>query len=164
MRRWGLVLVLVLALAGCTTERTGGAPEAPSASSASSSGPVELREPVELARVLPAAGPSVLPAPDGERLPLEEAFLRITRLDGAKTEFQEYANSWVVVLSLTDKDARVFADWTTAHVGERVAIVVSGRVVSAPEIQSAITGGEVVVLAQYSEHEAADLLAQIAGR
>ena len=160
MRRAGAILVLLLALCGCS-ERTG----TPSpVTSAASSGPVELQEPVELARVLPASGVTVLPDPDSERLPLEEPFLTITELDGAKTEFQEYASSWAVVLSLTDGDARVFGDWTAAHVGERVAMVTSGRVISAPEIQSAIPGGEVVVSAQYSEREARDLLAQITGR
>jgi len=162
VRLSGAILVLLLALSGCT-ERTG-APSPQDPSPADSSGPIELQEPVELARVLPASGVIVLPDPDGERLPLEEPFLTITELDGATIEFQEYASSWVVVLSLTDGDARVFGDWTAAHVGERVAMVTSGRVISAPEIQSAITGGEVVVSARYSEHEATDLLAQITGR
>jgi preprotein translocase subunit SecD len=159
-----VALLLMFALAGCTSVRTGAPSSSPAATSGSSSGPVDLQEPVELARVLPAAGTSVLPDPDGERLPLEEPFLTITQLADAQIQYQEYANSWVVVLRLTDTDARVFGDWTAAHVGERVAMVASGRVISAPEIQAAITGGEVVVSARYSEHEAADLLAQIAGR
>ncbi|MGH3875727.1 MAG: SecDF P1 head subdomain-containing protein [Actinophytocola sp.] len=162
MRCSGAILVLLLALSGCT-ERTG--TSSPQTSSpVDASGPIELQEPVELARVLPASGVTVLPGPDGERLPLEEPFLTITELAGATTEFQEYTNSWVVVLSLTDGDARVFGDWTGAHVGERVAMVTGGRVISAPEVQSAIPGGEIVVSARYSEHEATDLLAQITGR
>jgi preprotein translocase subunit SecD len=165
VRRVVAVLFAVLVLGGCTTGRTGTTPSRPAPpSSGASSGPVDLREPVELARVLPAAGASVLPGPDGERLPLEQPFLTVTRLADATTQFQEYANSWAVVLSLTDEDARTFGHWTAAHIGERVAMVTRGRVISAPEIQDAIPGGDVVVSAQYSEHEAADLLAQITGR
>lgn len=157
---------MLVCLTGCTVERGGDAPPVPAsppAPSASASGPVELREPVALARVVPAGGTSVLPDPEGERLALEEPFLTITRLAGARTEFQEYTGSWVVVLSLTGEDARAFGDWTAEHVGERLAVLVNGRVVFAPTIQSAIPGGEVVITARYSQRQATDLLAQLTG-
>jgi preprotein translocase subunit SecD len=158
------VLLLVVALAGCTTERVG--PSRPSPSPASTaSGPVDLRRPLELAPVVAAGEPSVTvaPDPDGTRLALAAPFLTITRLEGATVQFQEYANSWVLTLRMTGEDARTFGDWTAAHVGERLAVVVNGRVVFAPTIQAAITTGDVVIQGRYTEHQARDLLAQLAG-
>jgi len=64
-----------------------------------------------------------------------------------------------------DADGRVrFADATTTHVGHKLAIVLDGRVVSAPIVQGAIPGGRIRVTMGGSdpdaqEREAADLVA-----
>jgi preprotein translocase subunit SecD len=162
------VLLVLFALAGCTTERTAPPrptpPPAAPATSASSSGPVDLPAPVEFAQVLPSGGVSVLPEPSrGERLSLAKPFLTVTHLEDAAVQHQEYSDAWVVVFDLTDDDARTFGEWTAAHVGERMAMVARGRVISAPTIESAITDGKVQVSSEFSEHAAADLLAQITG-
>ncbi|MGZ3586520.1 MAG: protein translocase subunit SecD [Candidatus Limnocylindrales bacterium] len=47
----------------------------------------------------------------------------------------------LVTFKLHDDGAKKFADYTSAHVGEYFAIVLDGKVVSAPVIQTAITGG-----------------------
>jgi preprotein translocase subunit SecD len=176
LRRWGTILLVSLALAGCTSERVGGVPERPEPTT---TGPVDLRKPLELARVVetvpdasaasaspsaPSATGSPLPGPDGEMLTLEPPFLTIERLEDAKIHFQEYDGHWGIELALTDDDARTFGDWTREHVGERAAVVSNGRVIFAPQIQSAIEGGEIVIAAQYDRDEAGDLLAQITGR
>jgi preprotein translocase subunit SecD len=139
VRRWGTLLLVVLALAGCTTERVGEAPEQPTQTASAASGPVDLPAPLELARVVePVAGTSPtgsqLPGPDGEQL------------------------------TLTEDDARTFGEWTGAHVGERAAMVANGEVIFAPEIQSAIEGGDIQITGQYGQDEANDLLARITGR
>ncbi len=169
MRRWGVVVVLLLALAGCSTERVGGSPAtSPSTSTSGRAGPVDLSVPLDLARVTPAGttapSTSVLPDPEGTQLTLEAPFLTITRLEQAKVQFQEYAGTWGVVLTMTDADAAVFGDWTTDHVGEQVAVVAGGSVIFAPQIQSPITGGEVVISARYTQDEANDLLDRLTGR
>ncbi|MFZ5854971.1 MAG: protein translocase subunit SecD [Chloroflexota bacterium] len=50
-----------------------------------------------------------------------------------------------VAFSLKDQGAKLFADYTSKHVGEYFAIVLDGTVVSAPVIQSAITGGSGII-------------------
>jgi len=165
VRRWAVLLVL-FALAGCTTERAGPTrtpPPSPTASTAS--GPIDLRLPLALAPVVAAGEPSatVAPDPEGTRLALAEPFLTITRLEHASLQRAEYDNSWTIVLRLTDADAQSFGQWTSEHIDEQLAVVVNGRVVFAPTIQAAITTGDVVIAAQYTEREARDLLAQIAG-
>jgi preprotein translocase subunit SecD len=169
-----VALLLVFALAGCTSARVGGVPTKPSAtesgieSGAGSGGPVDLEVPLDLARVMPtgATAPttSTLPDPDGIALPLEPPFLTITRLEDARVEFEQSGGSWGVQLAMTDEDAQVFGEWTSAHIGEQVAVVVDGEVVAAPQIQDAITGGEVTISAQYTQDEANDLLAELTGR
>jgi preprotein translocase subunit SecD len=46
---------------------------------------------------------------------------------------------------LKSEGAKLFGDYTTANVGNFFAIVLDGNVVSAPVIQSAITGGEGII-------------------
>ncbi|HEV2005646.1 MAG TPA: protein translocase subunit SecD [Candidatus Limnocylindrales bacterium] len=47
----------------------------------------------------------------------------------------------VVAFTLKDDGKQKFATYTSGHIGEFFAIVLDGRVISAPTIQSAITGG-----------------------
>jgi preprotein translocase subunit SecD len=160
MRAFVGFLLAALLLTGCTS-RTGGAPE-------STEEPVGLAIPIELRPVLEtgAADPAVLvlPTDDGERLTLAEPVLTIRRLDGAEVEFAESGASWVLNLDLDDADGKAFGDWTADHVGERLAMVADQEVLMAPQIQDAITGGEIQIAAQYTRPEAEALLDRITGR
>ena len=49
----------------------------------------------------------------------------------------------VVTFNLKDNGAKLFEDYTRAHVGEYFAIVLDSRVISAPSINEAIPGGQV---------------------
>lgn len=173
MRRAVVVLVLLLLTTGCATERVGGPSAvsgAPSGgpSGASGTGPVDLPASLELSRVAgtASASPSTTAVPDasGAPLVLEPPFLRVDRLADARLQFQEYANSWAVVLALTPADAAVFGRWTGRHVGDKVAIVAGGEVLAAPEVSSAATAGDVVISTHHSQDEAGDLLVRITGR
>ncbi len=57
--------------------------------------------------------------------------------------------------------ARQFATFTTAHVGERFAIVLGGKVISAPRINSPITGGSGIIEGQFSVREASAFVRQL---
>lgn len=59
----------------------------------------------------------------------------------ASLEDDPFAGGSVLRLQLSDEGAARFASFTTAHVGEHVAMVVDDVVLSAPVIQSPITGG-----------------------
>lgn len=64
-------------------------------------------------------------------------------------------NDNVVQLAFTDEGAQRFADVTAANVGKIVYIIYDNKVVSAPTVQSAITGGsaEINKIGSYEEAE-----------
>ncbi|MPZ84830.1 MAG: hypothetical protein GEV28_32370 [Actinophytocola sp.] len=165
MRRlWG-VLVVLLVLAGCTTERVGGDPDRTEAPT----GPLDLEIPIELARVSPAAaGKSTdartLPEPDGNKLAVDEPFLTITRLEHAKTQVEHNTGNWSLLITMTEEDGAVLSRWTAEHIGARVAMIADGVIVSAPMVQSPIPGREVTITARYTRDEAEALLNRITGR
>ncbi|WP_154814402.1 SecDF P1 head subdomain-containing protein [Actinophytocola xinjiangensis] len=159
MRRFWGVVVLLVALVGCS-ETTGGSAER----TAAPTGAADLLAPIDLARVVPAPGEgtTALPDSEGQTLHVEEPFLTITRLEGATVEQQQ--TTWGLNITMTPEDGDVFAEWTGAHTGEQVAMIVDGQIVSAPMIQGAIPGGKVSISGQYSQSEAQALLHQITGR
>jgi preprotein translocase subunit SecD len=68
---------------------------------------------------------------------------------------------WQIEFTLTGPGSQLFSDYTSAHLGENLAIVLDKRVLSAPEIRSAITGGQGVIQGSFTGEEArrlADLL------
>ncbi|HEX6357764.1 SecDF P1 head subdomain-containing protein [Actinophytocola sp.] len=167
-----VLLVLVLVLTACSSEVTG----APAKDDSPVVGPVTLVVPIELHPVLekqepsgtappPTASPSPteLPDPSGEALTLAEPIMTIERLDRAEVMLDQ-SQQWVLSLDLTDEDTATFAEWTADHVGERLAMVVDGEIIIAPEIQSAITGGAVQIAGNYTQDEIRDLLDKITGR
>ena len=155
MRLWWVV-VAALVLAGCSAEVTG---------SPSASEPVDLAVRFEMRPVLATGATTtepttVLPTPEGERLTMLEPMLTIEQLDSAAISMQ---TTWVLTLDLTNADAKVFGDWTAAHIGERLAIVADDEVIIAPQIQSAIPGGQVQISANYTQTEAQALLDKLTG-
>ena len=161
------VLLPASVLAGCVS-REGGASDGGGTTSASpASGPVDLAVPIELRPVLetPSTDPTVimLPTENGEQLTLAEPVLTIRELDGAEVTFEQNAGTWVLNLDLDDVDGEAFGDWTTAHTGERLAMVADDEVLTAPQIQSPITGGELQIAGDFTRDEARDLLDRITG-
>lgn len=70
---------------------------------------------------------------------------------------QRAVGGWQVDFELTSEGAKTFGDVTSRIVGRQLAIVVDRRVVSAPVVQSAITGGAGQITGDFSEREAKDL-------
>jgi len=66
-------------------------------------------------------------------------------------------NQAIVAFSLTPDGGRRFATLTTANVGRQLAIVLDGRIQSAPVIEDPITGGEGTIRGSFSLAEATDL-------
>jgi preprotein translocase subunit SecD len=68
----------------------------------------------------------------------------------------------VVTFILKEAGAKLFADYTAAHVGQYFAIVLDGHVISAPQINEAIPGGNVQIsqpgIGGYPLKEATDLV------
>lgn len=164
MRSLVAVLLATSLLAGCVS-REGGTPGGDEDTAPK---PVELAVPIEVRPVLAteSADPTVLvlPTEDGERLTLTDPIFTIRELDGAEVKFEQNAGAWVLNLDLNDADGGAFGDWTTEHVGERLALVADQEVIMAPEIQSAITGGEIQISGNYTQDDVQDLLDRITGK
>ncbi|GFO55137.1 hypothetical protein GMSM_21440 [Geomonas sp. Red276] len=80
-------------------------------------------------------------------------------VESAEVTFTEIAGAGIPVidLALNKKGSDLFAQVTEASVGEKIAIVVDGNVVSAPVIRAPITGGRLQVTGGFTAEEASDL-------
>ncbi|MGI6154209.1 MAG: protein translocase subunit SecD [Christensenellaceae bacterium] len=67
----------------------------------------------------------------------------------------------VVSFSLTDEGATAFAAATTEFVGQTISIELDGAVISAPKVNSAITGGQGIIEGEFTEESAQNLAMQI---
>jgi len=96
---------------------------------------------------------------DNEPLLLEkQAVLTGDGLKNASVRFsQSEFNEPVVGLEFNAEGAKKFAEITAANVGRRLAIVLDGKVQSAPRIKEAIPSGEAVISGRFGVEQAQDL-------
>jgi protein-export membrane protein SecD len=66
-----------------------------------------------------------------------------------------------VAFTLTPEGATLFADYTSAHIGDYLGIVLDGVVISSPQIQTAITGGQGVIKGDFDLESATQLATQL---
>lgn len=78
------------------------------------------------------------------------------QLDGAKGSYDENGSP-AVSFSFKAAGAKEFANVTRENVGRRLAIVLDGKVLSAPTINSPITGGQGIITGNFSMQSANDL-------
>ena len=78
-------------------------------------------------------------------------------LKSSKVSFTTSTNEPEVTLSFDDTGKKLFAEITEKNVGKRVAIFLDGNVISAPTVNTAITGGEAVIGGGFSLQEAKEL-------
>ncbi len=86
----------------------------------------------------------------------EDSALTGGALSNAYVRFDQMSKP-IVALEFNAEGARKFADITTDNVGKRLAIVLDGKVQSAPRIREAIPSGEAVISGRFSPEEAQDL-------
>jgi SecD/SecF fusion protein len=96
---------------------------------------------------------------EDEQILLEkEAVLTGDALVNATVSFdQSRFNEPLVALNFSTQGAKKFADLTTNNVGRRLAIVLDGKVQSAPRINEPIPSGEAVITGRFTNQEAGDL-------
>ena len=96
---------------------------------------------------------------DKEPLLLEkEAVLSGDSLTNAEMRFnQSEFNEPIVSLELNAEGAKKFAEITANNIGRRLAIVLDGKVQSAPNIKEAIPSGQAVISGRFTIEEAQDL-------
>ena len=83
----------------------------------------------------------------------------LTNADIARAWPQPNADGFSVGFMLTEEGSLKLARLTKSHTGENLAIMVDGRVLSAPKIMDEITGGRAVINGKFTE-ESAGLLAE----
>jgi preprotein translocase subunit SecD len=66
-----------------------------------------------------------------------------------------------VAFKLTDEGKEIFGDYTSAHVGDYLAIVLDKQVISIPQIESAITEGQGSISGTFTYEEANNLAIQL---
>jgi preprotein translocase subunit SecD len=71
------------------------------------------------------------------------------------------SSGWSVSVNLTADGTAAFGTATESAMGSRIAIVVDGRIVSAPTVQAPITSGNVVVTSGLTEREARSLATRL---
>ena len=76
--------------------------------------------------------------------------------------YNEYGlNKYVVSLVLNDSGRVKFADATSKHINEAIAIVYDGEVISAPVVQQALTEGKAEISGNFTAEEAENLATTI---
>lgn len=105
------------------------------------------------------AGTRVLPMPDG----LPPAKVRIIKgLDGntietARMGLEARSNEAVVNVVFDEKGKRLFGELTGANVGQTIAVILDGKVVTAPKISEPILGGRVQIAGGFNQESANEL-------
>ncbi len=75
-------------------------------------------------------------------------------ISDARVDFDQTGIAPSISISFNDKGAQEFATLTQAHVGDKLAIVLDGEVLSAPNIKEAIMGGKAEITGQFTYDEA----------
>ena len=92
----------------------------------------------------------------------KRAFLGGDDIGGARNVIEKYLQTDAVLLSLTAEGAKAFAGASKAQVGRRIAIVLDGKVVSAPVVEMPILDGRMQISGLFTRDEAVLLAFEIA--
>ena len=111
----------------------------------------------------PAAGeataeatPRASPTP-----PIFHTVMTGAALEDARAGRDPVSGDYLVQFDLTSEGAETFAQYTSTHVGEYLAIVLDNRILSIPRIQSPITGGQGTITGEFTLEEANQLAVQL---
>ncbi len=112
----------------------------------------------EKGQPLAPAGTQAYPSEEGGQLMLEDATpLTGEHIKDAMVEMETQFNTPVVSLEFDPEGAKTFGDLTAANVGRRLAIVLDGKVQSAPRINEAIPSGRAQISGNFKYEDASDL-------
>lgn len=120
-------------------------------------------DPDRIAKGLLPAGTELLPMvgkDGGEGTPIlvdKEAALTGEYIDNAAPMTDQRTNEWSVSMKFNNRGAALFERITGENKGKRMAIVLDGKVRSAPVIQDRIAGGSASITGRFSVQEAQDL-------
>lgn len=155
-----LVVLSLLALAGCSAEVTG----TPARDDSPTVSNVALAVPIEMRPVVASGGKAVRDPQTGEALRVDDPMMTIEQLDGAEISIDKNSGKWMLTIHLNDRDSRTFEDWTRDHTGEQLAVVIDDEVVIAPTIEQAIAGGDIQISGDFTREDVEALLDKVTGR
>jgi preprotein translocase subunit SecD len=82
-------------------------------------------------------------------------------LDRATLEFNQASGAPEISLVFNSEGRKKFGEITSRNIGNRVAILLDGQILSAPTVQSAITDGQAVISGQFTLQEAKELVTRL---
>lgn len=82
-------------------------------------------------------------------------------LSGARLDFDQRSSEPIVALTFDAEGARALARLTRRYRGNRMAIVLDGTVITAPNIREPITGGGMIISGNFTTDEAQRLAASL---
>jgi preprotein translocase subunit SecD len=82
-------------------------------------------------------------------------------LDTVSVQAGTLAGQYEIAFTLKSNGTKVFGDYTSSHVGQYLAIILDKQVISAPIINSAITGGQGVIQGNFTADTANALAVQL---
>ena len=142
------VLLALLAVAGCAeNDASWGRDE-------SSIEPATLS--VQLAYDKPRDGCREMTDPEGETVYVSPR-VELTQADVADARALKSDERSLLQIVLTRFGAYRLQSVTHAHQGERLAVIIDGKLACAPRIQRAVDGGEIHIVGVYSPNRTAEL-------
>ena len=82
-------------------------------------------------------------------------------LKNVRVETNQQTNEFVIAFELSDEGTEIFRNYTTNNVNEILAIVLDGKIISAPSINEPITDGSGVISGNFTYESANTLAVQL---
>jgi preprotein translocase subunit SecD len=111
------------------------------------------------AATTPAATPAAGTATTTE-IPTYKALMTGTALSSVNVQVDSLG-AYTIAFTLDAANAQIFADYTSTHVGEYLALVLDNKVLESPVVKSAITGGKGSIEGNYTSETANALAVQL---
>ncbi len=133
---------------------------------ATSAAPTATVAPTETATPEVTATPEANATPGATSTPAAPAKVYHTVMTGAdldtvSVQAGTLGGQYEIAFTLKPNGTKVFGDYTSTHVGQYLAIVLDKKVISAPVINSAITGGQGVIQGNFTQDSANALAVQL---
>jgi preprotein translocase subunit SecD len=102
--------------------------------------------------------PLVTCSQDGKEVYLlDKSIISGEQIKNASSGLDNQRGEYVVSLEFNSDASKIWADFTAANVGTQTAFVLDSKVVSAPEIQEAIPGGNTQITGRFTADKAREL-------
>ena len=88
---------------------------------------------------------------------LDKSIISGEQIKNASSGMDTQRGEYVVQVEFKPDAANIWADYTASHVGTQTAFVLDSQVVSAPEIQEAIPGGNTQITGRFNAQKAKEL-------